>query len=269
MVGREVDWEFVRSRRSTTKETLRVEELTIHGVTRSRKPAVERVSFAVRAGEILGIGGLQGSGARDLVFGLFGALKGRVLLDGRPVSIRSPRDAIRRGISLLTNDRKATGLMLSMSIVANLCIADLGRLTRLGWRLPGREKRAADSLAKALSIRASSLEMEVADLSGGNQQKVAIGKWLQTSPRVLLLDEPTRGIDVATKHEIHRLMDEWTAQGIAIVLITSEMPELLSLSDRIIVLHRGVVAVELPAEAATAEAVLEAAMGSVNQRNGN
>ena len=162
---------------------------------------------------------------------------------------------------MLTNDRKATGLVLSMSVVANATLADLRRLAPGGWRNPQRERRATAALAESLKLRAASLEMDVGELSGGNQQKVALGKWLQTEPQLLLLDEPTRGVDVGAKHEIYQLMDEWTSRGIAIILITSEMPELLAMSDRILVMHRGRVTAELSREEASPERVLEAAMG--------
>jgi len=265
MVGREVDQQFPRHVPRLGHERLRVEGFVVHGRRRAARPPVDGVSLAVRAGEILGIGGLQGSGASQLLTGLFGAYgsraAGRVWLDGRPVRIRSPRQAIRRGIALLTNDRKATGLVLSMSIVANATLADLRRLAPGGWRRPAREREAAERLGQTLNLRAASLEMEAGALSGGNQQKVALAKWLQTDPQVLLLDEPTRGIDVGAKQEIYQLMNEWTSRGIAIILITSEMPELLAMSDRILVMHRGRITAELSHDGASADRVLEAAMG--------
>ncbi len=179
--------------------------------------------------------------------------------------IRSPREAIANGIALLTNDRKATGLISSMSVTANMCAASMEQpLAPLGGGGRGRRTRMASEMGRALQLRAASLDMEVGDLSGGNQQKVAIGKWLSTSPRIMLLDEPTRGIDVGAKHEIYQLMNEWTAQGISILLVTSEMPELLAMSDRIIVMHRGIITAELSRQEATAEKVLEAAMGKTN-----
>jgi ABC-type sugar transport system ATPase subunit len=265
MVGREVAQQFPRHEARPGAERLRVEEFVVTGGARSARPLVDRVGFSVRAGEILGIGGLQGSGASAMLMGLAGAYgdraRGRVWLDGRPVCIRRPRDAIDRGMAMLTNDRKATGLVLSMSVVANATLADLRRLAPGGWRRPRREREATSRLSEALHLRAASLEMEVGELSGGNQQKVALAKWLQTDPRILLLDEPTRGVDVGAKREIYQLMNEWTLRGIAIILITSEMPELLAMSDRILVLHRGRAIAELSRGQATAQRVLEAAMG--------
>jgi ABC-type sugar transport system ATPase subunit len=174
----------------------------------------------------------------------------------------TPWQAITNGVALLTNDRKATGLVLSQSITANATLADLFRLSPRGWRRAATEQAAAQTTAGLLRLRAASLDMEVGALSGGNQQKVALAKWLQTRPKLLLLDEPTRGIDIGAKREIYQQMNEWTAQGIAILLITSEMPELLRLSDRIVVLHRGTVSAEFSREQATPELVLAAAMGN-------
>jgi ABC-type sugar transport system ATPase subunit len=151
---------------------------------------------------------------------------------------------------------------MSQSIIANATLAGLRELSPSGWRQPARERAAAEHTTSLMGLRAASLDLDVSALSGGNQQKVALAKWLQIRPRLLLLDEPTRGIDIAAKREIYHLMDHWTAQGIAILLITSEMPELLSLSDRIVVMHRGQVTAEFSRAQATPDAVLAAAMGS-------
>jgi ABC-type sugar transport system ATPase subunit len=173
----------------------------------------------------------------------------------------SPREAIAAGVALLTNDRKATGLVLSMSVCANATLAGLSELSPGGWRRPGRERAAAEAMTAPMRLRAASLDIETGALSGGNQQKVALAKCLQTRPQLLMLDEPTRGIDIAAKREIYQLVEQWTAAGIAILLITSEMPELLTLSDRICVLHRGRVTAEFSHDQATPESILAAAMG--------
>jgi ABC-type sugar transport system ATPase subunit len=188
-------------------------------------------------------------------------------LDGQPARFASPGKAIGSGIALLTNDRKATGLVLSLSVAANATLAGLPALSTFGWRNPARELAAARETTGPMNLRASSLAAEVGTLSGGNQQKVALAKSLQTRPTLLLLDEPTRGIDVGAKREIYQLVDQWTAQGIAILLITSEMPELLTLSDRVIVLHRGRITAEFTRAQATPEAVLAAAMGRVTEKS--
>jgi ribose transport system ATP-binding protein len=265
MVGRDLGEQFPRRAPHPGKEQLRVENFNVFPAGFDAKPAARNISLSVRAGEILGIGGLQGSGATELFWGLFGAYGaatcGRVQLDGKEVCFRAPREAIESGVALLTNDRKTSGLVLSQSIIANATLAGLRELSRWGWRSFARERQAATKTTAPLRLRASSLDLEVNALSGGNQQKVVIAKWLQTKPKLLLLDEPTRGIDIAAKREIYQLMDEWTAQGIAILLVTSEMPELLTLSDRIIVMHRGSITAEFTRAEARPETILACAMG--------
>ena len=264
MVGREMGEQFPRHTPYPGVERLRLENFGVF--LNGLKPAVQDVSLSVRAGEILGIGGLQGSGASELFLGIFGgyglATRGRMQLDGTERHFASPRQAIESGVALLTNDRKATGLVLSLSIVANVTLAAVREFSPGGWRQPAREYTAAQQTVSPMQLRAASLDLEVNALSGGNQQKVVLAKWLQIRPKVLLLDEPTRGVDIGAKREIYQLMNQWTAQGIAILLITSELPELLTLSDRIVVLHRGRVAAELSRAQATPETVLMAAMGS-------
>lgn len=268
MVGRQIEQQFPRHATHRGAVRLQLERFTVFDDPQRSRPAVADLDLTVAAGEIVGIGGLQGSGASQLLLGLFGTYGSRVAgqarLDGQPLEIRSPRAAIRQGVALLTNDRKATGLVLPLSVVANATLADLPRLSPGGWRRPGRERAAAVALGQRLSLRAASLDVEVSTLSGGNQQKVALAKWLQTEPRLLLLDEPTRGIDVGAKREVYQLMNELTGQGIAILLITSELPELLAMSDRIVVLHRGRQTGLFSRETATPEAILAAAMGQTN-----
>ncbi len=262
MVGRAIEEQFSRRAAHPGGERLRVENFSVR---RGGRLAVDRVSLHVRQGEIVGIGGLQGSGASDLLLGLFGAFAeaagGAVTLDGEPVRIRSPREAIARGIALLTSDRKATGLIPAMTVAENIMLAALPRIARFGWRRPAEESRRAEAAARRLRLRAASLAMEAGRLSGGNQQKAILARWLETGPRVLLLDEPTRGVDVGAKREIYELLHAWAAEGMAILLISTEMPELLALSDRIVVLHRGRVTAEFAGGDATPEQILEAAMG--------
>lgn len=263
MVGREVQEQFPRHSSHQGNIRLRVENLLVPSEV--GEPTVNNACFEVAEGEIVGIGGLQGSGASEVLLALFGALGkvgGRVELDGKPLEIRSPRHAIDHGIALLTNDRKSTGLVLPMSIAANITLASLPRHSRGGWRSSRIESQVATRVARSLRIRAASLALPVETLSGGNQQKVAIAKWLETQPKLLLLDEPTRGIDVGAKREIYELMEQWAAEGIAILLISSELPELLALSDRILVMHRGAITAELDRENADANKVLAAAMAT-------
>jgi ABC-type sugar transport system ATPase subunit len=265
MVGRDLGEQFPRRAPHPGPERMRLENFSVFSAGFSARPAAAGVSLTVRAGEVLGLGGLQGSGASELLLGLFGAYgaatRGRFFLENAERRFTSPRQAIEAGVALLTNDRKATGLVLSLSIIANATLAGLRPLSPGGWRRPARERLAAEALTGPMRLRAASLDSEVGALSGGNQQKVALAKWLQTRPRLLLLDEPTRGIDVAAKREIYQLVEQWTAEGMAIVLITSEMPELLTLSDRVAVLHRGRVTAEFSRSQANPESILAAAMG--------
>jgi ABC-type sugar transport system ATPase subunit len=233
-------------------------------VRRGHTSLAEDVSFSVRAGEVVGLAGLEGSGSSHVLLGLFGAYgrlpQGEVTIHGKPYRVSDPAAAIKAGLALLTNDRKGTGLVLPLSIIANTTLAAMKRYSPGGWRKPRQEVAAAQAQAKSFGLRAATLEMPVGDLSGGNQQKVAIAKWMETQPKVLLLDEPTRGIDIGAKREIYALMEEWKAQGLAIVLITSELPELLLLADRILVMHRGRISAEFDRADATGERVINAAM---------
>jgi ABC-type sugar transport system ATPase subunit len=266
MVGREMP---ARSQRAAVvaqqAPRLTLSDFSVYPPQRDGGTAVSNVSLVVQPGEIVGLGGVQGSGASELLLGLFGAFgkrtTGEVRLDAEQIEVASPRQAIDDGIALLTNDRKETGLVLCQSIIDNASLADLPNLSPGGWRRPAREYKVAADAAASLHIRAANLEMPVGQLSGGNQQKVAIAKWIQTKPRLFLLDEPTRGIDIGAKHEIYDLMNRLTSDGASILLITSEMSELLELSDRIYVFHRGRIAAELSRDQATPEAVLSAAMG--------
>jgi ABC-type sugar transport system ATPase subunit len=172
-----------------------------------------------------------------------------------------PRHSLRQGLALLTNDRKASGLVLPMSVLHNMTIASLRSMLRRGWLNGGAEREAAGPLVERLRIRIRDLEQEVATLSGGNQQKVLLARWLLTNPRVFMLDEPTRGVDVGAKSEIYELMNQWTSEGRGILMITSELPELMAMSDRIVVMHRGRITGTFEAGAATEAAVMSAAMG--------
>ncbi|MBN2288659.1 MAG: sugar ABC transporter ATP-binding protein [Candidatus Glassbacteria bacterium] len=270
MVGREISQQFPRRDFSGGPVILKVEHLTVPGGKGAAHPLVDDVSFEVRAGEILGLAGLQGSGNSDLLNGLFGTfgatVRGSVSLEGRPFEVRSPAHSIDRSLALLTNDRKANGMVPQMSISHNLTLASLEKFSALGWIESAKEIQAGRNRMESLRIKAASLFQEVGTLSGGNQQKVILGKWLETGPRVLFLDEPTRGVDVAVKHEIYELMNQWTAAGCAILLITSEMPELLAMADRILVMYRGRVSAELDRRQATQEKILQAAMGETSVR---
>ena len=241
MVGRSIETAAHRPRRQVGGPALTVEGLR-------RDPAVKEVSFAVHRGEILGISGLMGSGRTETVRAIFGADRpdeGRVCLgpERRPVNFRSPRAAVRAGVALLTEDRKAQGLLLPWSIRANLSLFSLPQLSGAGgWIDRRQEQESAAEWARSLGVRCRSHEQPVGELSGGNQQKVVMARWLARRCEVLLFDEPTRGIDVGARAEIYRLLEELAGQGKAIVLVSSDLRELMELCDRIVVMSAGRVA---------------------------
>jgi len=232
-----------------------------------RTPAHPRqaLNFTLRAGEIVGVAGLVGAGRTELLRVLFGidrARGGEILWQGRPLALRSPLDAIRAGFALVPEDRKQQGVILEMAVRANITLASLRRDATSGFVNQRRHDALAERLSRQLSIKTPSLEQLVQYLSGGNQQKVALSKWLALEPKLLLLDEPTRGIDVGAKQEIYRLMEELAGRGMAILFVSSEMEEVLRMSDRTLVMHQGRITGELAREQLTEEAVLHLATGS-------
>jgi rhamnose transport system ATP-binding protein len=258
MVGRTLSDFFRRSPARPGDTVLEVEGL-------GREGAFQDVSFALRAGEVLGFAGLVGARRTDVGLALFGiapADRGTVRVDGARVDIRSPRDALRLRIAYSTEDRRQLGLIFPLSIAANISLPTLRRYTGpLGIVRRSAEAEAAERYRERLRIRAPSVAVPVGTLSGGNQQKVVLSKWLDTRPRVLILDEPTRGIDVGSKAEVHAIVDELAQEGIAIILISSDLPEVLATSDRILVMREGRQMAILDRAEATAERVLSAAMG--------
>jgi ribose transport system ATP-binding protein len=264
MVGREMTHAERTRSAAEGPVVLEVEDLTLDLPTRRGwRRVLGGVSFALRQGEILGIGGLLGAGRTEILETIFGVDRGRrggrIRLDGKPVAIGGPADACRLGIAFVSEDRKAQGLHLAASIQDNIVLPSLATLSPFGLRTFAREADLARDLVAKLSIRCTSIEQPTATLSGGNQQKVVIGKWLATRPRVLLLDEPTRGIDVGAKREIYELIFALAADGLGIVVVTSELPELLLLADRILVMCEGQATGLLPRRAATQEAVMRLA----------
>ena len=236
-------------------ECLRVEELRPRG-------AHHAVSFALRRGELLGIAGLVGSGRTEAVRALFGAdprSGGRIYRDGREVEIRRPRDAVQAGICLLTEDRKAQGLILDLPCYANITITDLHRVSRAGLLQPEAERAAARALVDELSIKTPSVDQLVGTLSGGNQQKVVIAKWLFRRAEVLMFDEPTRGIDVSARFEIYELLWRLAADGKGILIVSSDLPELMGICHRILVFSGGRITGDLPRSEASEERILECA----------
>jgi inositol transport system ATP-binding protein len=222
------------------------------------------VSFQVRRGEILGVAGLIGAGRTELVEGIFGVTRthgGMIRVNGKEVTIRSPADAIRYGMALLTEDRKLTGLYLNASVRENIFIANIKKYLLGPFVRFGKIEKDCAAMRDLMRIKTPSLMEIVKNLSGGNQQKVLISRWLLTEPDLLILDEPTRGIDVGAKSEIYRLMTEFVRSGKAIIMISSELPEILGMSDRIVVMHEGDKAGELSRAQATQEKILHLATG--------
>ena len=265
MVGREVGDIFPSSKHEFGGAALEVGGLTVYSADRPDKKIVDDVSFSVRKGEVLGIAGLMGSGRTELMTAIFGAWKGKnsrlIRVDGKQIDITSPSDAIRSGVAFVTEDRKRYGLILEQTIADNMTLAGLKPISGRFLTDRSREMAAVRAPMRSLNIKARSPLTVTGNLSGGNQQKVVLGKWLLTKPKVLFLDEPTRGIDVGAKQEIYAEINKLAKDGMAIVLVSSELPEVLGLSDRIIVLHRGRIAAEFTREAATAEKVMAAATG--------
>ncbi len=230
---------------------------------------VDGLSFTVHAGEVVALAGAMGAGRTATLSALFGvarsAVSGTVLVDGRPVSLRSPADAIAAGLAFVPEDRKGAGLVLGASVADNLVLSALPRLSRFGVVDAARAEQAALARVRELAIKVAGLAVEVATLSGGNQQKVVIGKWLELAPRVLLLDEPTRGVDVGAKVEIYRLIEQLTAQGHAVLLASSDLPEIIRLADRVLVLREGRVSGELARGAIDSLSIMRLAMGAAQE----
>jgi rhamnose transport system ATP-binding protein len=236
--------------------------LTVKGL--SRTGIFKDVSFELRRGEILGFFGLVGAGRSEVmraVFGIEGADAGTVLMEGREVRASDPAAAMARGIAYVPEDRQLQGTILAMNIRENATLAILDRLAHRSWLDLPRERALTDEYGKRLDIKAGSWEQAVNSLSGGNQQKVVLAKWLATQPRVLILDEPTKGIDVATKARVHEFVSLLAKEGLGIVLVSSEMPEILGMSDRIVVMHEGRVTAQFRRDDANQEKLLKAAMG--------
>jgi len=259
MVNRELKEHFPKQKAAKGEEVLRVNGL-------SRKGVLDNISFSVHRGEVLGIAGLLGSGRTELARSLFGVDKidsGKIYIRGKRQRIKSPRRAINLGLGLLTEDRKSQGLIMILSTKDNICLPSVERFSRLGFVDTKEENRAATQYVRDLRIKTPSLHQQVMFLSGGNQQKVVISKWLCCQADILIFDEPTRGIDVGSKVEIYQLVNRLTARGAAIMMISSELPEILGMSDRIVVMSQGRIAGEFSAGEATQEKILHCALEGV------
>ena len=268
MVGRDIKDMFPPRGRQRGEKILEVRNLDVDHPDLPGEKRVRNASFSAYRGEILGIAGLMGAGRTELVSAIFGACPGAthgdVLVAGKKIEIRSPADAIDHGIALLTEDRKALGLFLGQSIAFNTTIASLPTIsTRLAGVIDAaRERALVEKYVEELGVKTPDIDTIVGTLSGGNQQKVVLGKWLNASPEIFILDEPTRGIDIGAKVEIYKLLNRLAGQGVAIIMISSELPEVLGMSDRILVMREGAIVAEFTRDEATREAIMEFATGA-------
>lgn len=273
MVGREVGNIFpgaaTAADHAESEVVLEVQNVSVKDPVVTRKVLVDNVSFSVRRGEVLGIAGLMGAGRSDLLMAIFGAhdgaVTGKIKINGRSLDVRSPAGAIKQGIGFVTEDRKRFGLLLDQTVLNNMTLAGLRRISGRFVTNVDAEAAASEGAMKELRVKARSILTITGTLSGGNQQKVVLAKWLLTNPSVLFLDEPTRGIDVGAKQEIYAQINKLARAGLAIVLVSSELPEVLGLSDRVLVLHEGRATGEFTRATATPEAVMACATGQVQQ----
>ena len=261
MVGRPLDHQFPPREPEIGEEKFRVENWTVHHPVDADRTVVDNVSFNVRAGEIVGFAGLMGAGRTELAMSIFGrsygtGITGRVYKDGVEIRTRTVGEAIGHGLAYVSEDRKRYGLNLIGSVTINVSAAALGKLARLGVIDRNREYGVADEYRHRMNIRTPSVTNTVGNLSGGNQQKVVLSKWIYSGPDVLILDEPTRGIDVGAKYEIYGIINEMAAQGKAVIVISSELPELIGLSDRIYTIAEGRLTAEVPRAEATQEELM-------------
>jgi D-xylose transport system ATP-binding protein len=265
MVGREMKERFPKGNRQPGEVIFKVENLQAVDPNEPSRKVLSGVDFELKRGEILGIAGLMGSGRTELVttiFGEYGKItQGQIILNGKKLRISSARDAMKAGISLVPEDRKGQGLVLIQSILRNISLAHLDKFSAFFRIDQDAELAAATQQGKNLAIKTSSLQAQVDSLSGGNQQKVVIAKWLLAQPKILIMDDPTRGIDVGAKYEIYKLMNELTEKGVSIIMISSDLEEVLGMSDRIVVMHAGRSNGTLNIAEATQEKIMALATG--------
>lgn len=257
MIGREIGERYPSRNHSVGKTVFEVKGL-------SRKGAFNDVSFTVGAGEVLGVSGLMGAGRTEIMQAVFGYLpadSGEILIDGQPVKIKSPMDAMKAGIGFITEDRKVEGLMLDKTIRENIALANLGTISGSGVISKAKEKSLISRGIEEFKIRCFGTEHECGNLSGGNQQKVVLAKWIYTEPKILILDEPTRGVDIGAKKEIYNVINDMARKGVAIIMVSSELPEILGMSDRVMVVREGDVRGILNIENASQESIMTLATG--------
>ena len=264
MVGRKIENVYPEKNTPSEEEVLRVEQLCVPHPTIPGKNIVENINLTLKKGEILGIGGLVGAGRSEILGAIYGALDAgvtkKMYLKGKEVKIHSPKDAIENGIGFLTEERKRSGFVHTFSILENLTMVCLKKLPGKVFINRKTEEEKADKMFCDLRIKAPSLKTKITNLSGGNQQKVVLGKWLLEEPEILLIDEPTKGIDIGAKTEIYKILKELTQKGVSIILVSSDMPELVSLSNRCLVISNGKIAGEIPGNELTQNAVMKLAL---------
>ncbi|HWO61233.1 MAG TPA: sugar ABC transporter ATP-binding protein, partial [Umezawaea sp.] len=261
MVGRDLSDRFPPHESNIGEEVLRIEDWTVHSPTQRGRVVVSGANLVLRRGEIVGLAGLMGAGRTELAMSVFGrsygvGISGRIVKDGREINVRSVRDAIRNGIAYVTEDRKRYGLNLIEDVKRNISAVGLSKLAKRGWVHENEEHRVAEEFRRSMNIKAPSVATTTGTLSGGNQQKVVLSKWIFTDPDVLILDEPTRGIDVGAKYEIYTIINKLADEGKAVLVISSELPELLGLCDRVYALSAGRITGEVDRADATQERLM-------------
>ncbi|MDX8142399.1 multiple monosaccharide ABC transporter ATP-binding protein [Lentzea sp. BCCO 10_0061] len=262
MVGRDLEHRFPPRTPDIGEEVLRIEDWTVHSPAQPDRVVVDNATLSLRRGEIVGLAGLMGAGRTELAMSVFGrsygvGISGRVVKDGQEIDTRTVRGAIRHGLAYVSEDRKKYGLNLIEGVQRNVSAAALGKLANRGWVNENEEFTVAERFRKSMGIRTAAVSTPTGTLSGGNQQKVVLAKWMFTDPDVLILDEPTRGIDVGAKYEIYSIINELAAQGRAVLVISSELPELLGLCDRVYALSEGRITGEVSREEATQERLMQ------------
>jgi ribose transport system ATP-binding protein len=264
MVGRKLADQITKNNSLVKEEILRVEDLCFRNPENKNDYLVSNVNFTLHKGEVLGICGLMGAGRTEVleaIFGLFPKyVSGKIYIEKKEIKIESVNDAIDAGIGLVPEDRKLQGLIMNMNVAKNTSMANLDQVSSYGFIQKKKEEELSNHFIQKLKTRAASAKMEVKKLSGGNQQKVVIAKWLATNPKILLLDEPTRGIDVGAKSEIYKLIDGLASGGMGIIVVSSELPEILAISDNILVLSESKLTAKLSREEATEEIIMKAAL---------
>jgi len=265
MVGRELTQRYARKEHKAGKVVFEVKNWTVYDVENPEKKIIKDVSFEIREGEIVGVAGLMGSGRTELftsIFGAYGGKKeGEIYLEGKKINIKSPSEAIEQGICYLSEDRKQFGLVLKMDVKDNILLSNYDKMAKSGIIDGVRALKEAISYVDKLKVKTPSVFQRVENLSGGNQQKVVLAKWLLANPKVLILDEPTRGIDVGAKYEIYNIMNDLVEQGVCVIMISSELPEIIGMSDRVLVMCNGTLSGELNANELSQEKIMVCATG--------